>query len=217
MAKKEKDPLGEYLKLKNEMIWEKVEDIFRTQPENWGEALEEDGFKYYEEEDEEEIEERKARPQNKAQRDLVAYFEGQKEISDNLLTTLITERYKKRPNLPLIRKYFKSANQRLKALIIWGLDHYPASLQLLSDLTYYHEFENVLRLLIHYYTDACVHQTNLKVFTELAQDFYYATDLDGYNALYALRELFEPGTEKRKIIDFLIAEEEEEKIETVDF
>jgi hypothetical protein len=217
MAKKEKDPLGEYLKLKNEMIREKVEDIFRTQPENWGEALEEDGFKYYEEEDEEEIEERKARPQNKAQRDLVAYFEGQKEISDNLLTTLITERYKKRPNLPLIRKYFKSANQRLKALIIWGLDHYPASLQLLSDLTYYHEFENVLRLLIHYYTDACVHQTNLKVFTELAQDFYYATDLDGYNALYALRELFEPGTEKRKIIDFLIAEEEEEKIETVDF
>jgi hypothetical protein len=217
MARKEKDPLEEYLKLKNEMIRDKVEDIFQTQPEHWGKALEEIGFKYVEEEDPEEIEERKARPRNKAQRDLVAYFEGQKEISEDLLATLITERYKKRPNLPLIRKYFKSANQRLKALIIWGLDRYPASLQLLSDLTYYHEFENVLRLLIHYYTDACVHQANLKTFTELAKDFYYATDLDGYNALYALRDLFEPGTEKRTIIDFLIAEEEGELSETVDF
>jgi hypothetical protein len=217
MAQKEKDPLQEYLKLKNEMIRDKVEDIFQTQPEHWGKALEEIGFKYVEEEDPEEIEERKARPRNKAQRDLVAYFEGQQEISEDLLASLITERYKKRPNLPLIRKYFKSANQRLKALIIWGLDRYPASLQLLSDLTYYHGFENVLRLLIHYYTDACVHQANLKTFTELAQDFYYATDLDGYNALYALRDLFEPGTEKRTIIDFLIAEEEGEYGETIDF
>jgi hypothetical protein len=148
---------------------------------------------------------------------LVAYFEGQIEISEDLLTTLITERHKKCPNLPLIRKYFKSANQRLKALIIWGLDRYPASLQLLSDLTYYHEFENALRLLIHYYTDACVLQANLKTFTELAQDFYYVTDLDGYNALYALRDLFEPGTEKRKIVDFLIAQEAEEPEATVRF
>lgn len=205
MARKEKDPLEEYLKLKNEMIRDKVEDIFRTQTGNWKEALEEIGFKYYEEVDEEEIEERKARPQNKAQRDLVAYFEGQKEVSDDLLTTLITKRYKKRPNLPLIRKYFKSANQRLKALIIWGLDQYPASIELLYDLTYFHEFENVLRPLIHYYTSACVNQANLEMFTHLAQDFYYATAAADYEALLALRDLFEPGTEKRKIIDFLIA------------
>lgn len=217
MAKKEKDPLGEYLKIKNEMIRDKVDDIFRTQPQQWREALEEIGFKYYEEEDEEAIEESKARPRTKAQRDLAAYLEGQREISEGILTTLITERYKKRPNLPLIRKYFKSANQRLKALIIWGLDRYPASLELLSDLTYYHEFENVLRPLIQYYTAACINQANLKMFSELAQDFYYATDPDGHDALFALRELFEPGTEKRKIIDFLIAEEKEEEIETVDF
>jgi len=54
-----------------------------------------------------------------------------------------------------------------------------------------------------------VNQVNLETFTELAQDFYYATNPDGYEALYALRELFEPHTEKRKIIDFLISEEEE--------
>jgi hypothetical protein len=199
------------------MIRDKAQKIFRTQPENWQEALEEMGFKYYEEEDEEEIEERKARPKNKAQRDLVAYLEGERELSEGILDTLITERYKKRPNLPLIRKYFKSANQRLKALIILGLDRYPASLQLLSDLTYFHEFENVLRLLIHYYTDACLNQTNLKMFTELAQDFYYATAPDDYDALYALRELFEPHTEKRKIIDFLISEEERVEEEIVKF
>jgi hypothetical protein len=215
MAKKEKDPLGEYLKLKNEIIRDKVDDIFRIQPQQWREALEEIGFKYCEEGDEEKAEERRARPLNKAQRDLAAYLDGQRKISEGVLTTLITERYKKRPNLPLIRKYFKSANQRLKALIIWGLDRYPASLELLSDLTYYHEFENVLRPLIQYYTAACTNQANLKMFSELAQDFYYATDPDGYDALFALRELFEPGMEKRKIIDFLIAQEGEEKGATV--
>jgi hypothetical protein len=46
-TKKGKDPLREYLKLKNEMIREKVDTIFRTQPENWRESLEEIGFKYY--------------------------------------------------------------------------------------------------------------------------------------------------------------------------
>jgi hypothetical protein len=215
MAKKEKDPLQEYLKLKDEMIRDRVDDVFRTQPENWREALEEIGFHYVEEEDEEALEEKNARPRAKAQRDLVAYLEGEGELSEAVLDTLITERYKKRPNVPLMRKYFKAANQRLKALLIWGLDQYPASLELLYDLTYYHEFQNVLRLLIHYYTDACVNQANLETFTRLAQDFYYATAADDYEALEALRELFEPGTEKRKIIDFLIAQEVENKEETV--
>jgi hypothetical protein len=150
-------------------------------------------------------------------RDLVAYFEGERELSEVILDTLITECYKKKPNLPLIRRYIKSANQRLKTLIIWGLDRHPASLQLLSDLTYFHEFENVLRLLIHYYTDACINQTNLKMFTELAQDFYYATVPDDYNALYALREIFEPHTEKRKIIEFLISEKDREEEEIIEF
>ena len=48
----------------------------------------------------------------------------------------------------------------------------------------------------------------MELFSELALDFYYATIPDGYEALYALRELFEPGTGKRKVIDILIDEEE---------
>ncbi len=45
------------------------------------------------------------------------------------------------------------------------------------------------------------------IWRTIAQDFYYATKPDGYEALYALRDLFKPGTDKRKVIDFLIAEE----------
>jgi len=142
---------------------------------------------------------------------LVAYFEGEEDASEIIFAAFITERYAKRPNLPLIRKYFKKANQKLKALLIYGLDHYPGRIDLLSDLTYFHEFENILTTLIIYYTRACVNQENLETFTELTQDFYYATNPDGYEALYALRELFEPHTEKRKIIDFLISEEDEEE------
>ena len=51
----------------------------------------------------------------------------------------------------------------------------------------------------------------METFSELARDFYYATKPDGYEALYALRDLFEAGTDKRKVIDFLIADEEDEE------
>lgn len=210
MGKKDKDDtLDDYKKLKDEIIIDKVNEIFRSRSDNYLAALEEIGFEYHEEDNEEEIEERKAKPKNKNQRKLVTYFEGEEEASEMIFATFLTERYAKRPNLALIRKYFKKANQKLKALLIYGLDHYPGRIDLLSDLTYFHEFENILTTLITYYTRACVNQGNLETFTELAQDFYYATNPDGYEALYALRELFEPHTEKRKIIDFLISEEEE--------
>lgn len=210
MGKKDKDDtLDDYKKIKDEIIIDKVNEIFRYRSDNYIAALEEIGFEYHEDDDDEEIEERKAKPKNKNQRKLVTYFEGEEDASEMIFATFLTERYAKRPNLPLVRKYFKKANQKLKALLIYGLDHYPGRIDLLSDLTYFHEFENILTTLISYYTRACVNQVNLETFTELAQDFYYATNPDGYEALYALRELFEPHTEKRKIIDFLISEAEE--------
>ena len=210
MSKKKKDPTIEaYQKLKNEMIIEKVNEVFRTQPDNYISALEEIGFKYYDDEDDfEEIEEAEAKPENQNQRNLIAYFKGEKELSENILQTFFEERNAENPNLPLIRKYFKKANQNLKSLILFGLDHYPDSVDLLSDLGYFHEFQNILGILITHYTQACVDQENIETFTELAQDFYYTTKPDGYEALYALRDLFEPGSDKRKAIDFLIAEEE---------
>ena len=52
MGKKKKDPTIEaYEKLKNEIIIEKVDEVFRTQPDNYISALEEIGFKYYDDDD----------------------------------------------------------------------------------------------------------------------------------------------------------------------
>ena len=209
MSKKKKNPvIKDYEKLRDEIVIDKVNEIFRTQPDNYIAALEEIGFEYHEEDDYEEIEERNARPENQNQKDLVAFFEGKGELSDRILHQYFGEYDSESPNLPLIRPFFKKANQNLKSLIVYGLDRYPGRIDLLSALAFFHEFENILRLLITYYTRACVTQCNLETFTMLAKDFYYSTNPDGYEALYALRELFDLDTEKRKIIDFLIAETE---------
>jgi len=211
MSKKKKDKtIEEYEKLRNKIVMDKVDEIFRTQPDNYISALEEIGFTYYEDDydDNEEIEEANAKPKNQNQKDLVAYFNGEKQFSERILKIFLEEKETENPNLPLIRKYFKRANPNLKSLILYGFDHYPGRLDLLSDLSFFHEFENILGILITYYTQACVDQENIETFSELARDFYYATVPDGYEALYALRDLFEPGTDKREIIDILIAEEE---------
>jgi len=210
MDKKDKDnPFDDYEKLKDEIIIDQVNEIFRTRPENYISALERIGFEYHEEDDYEEMEEKNARPENQNQEELVAYFEGKEDPSEAILMIFFVEKDTDRPNLPLIRKYFKEASQKLKELILYGLDHYPNRIDLLSDLAYFHEFGNILSLVITHYTRACLNEMNLQVFTELAEDFCSATNPDGYEALIALRELFEPHTEKRKIIDFLISEEVE--------
>ena len=102
-----------------------------------------------------------------------------------------------------------TSTEHLKALLLYGLEHHPGRIDLLSDLAFFHEFENFLRLLIAHYTRACMEQGNLDTFTELAKDFYYSTSPAGYEAYQALRELFGPETAKRKIIDSLIAAEKE--------
>ena len=220
MGKKDKvSILEDYEKLKNEIIRDKVNEIFRNHPKDYIAKMEELGFQYFEDDDDyEEIEERNAKPENQRQEDLVAFFENKKKLSKNIFQSFSEEKASENPNFPLMRKYFKEANQNLKALILYGLDHYPGRIDLLSDLTFFHEFENILSTLIEYYTRACVGQQNLETFSELAKDFYYATSPDGYEALYALRELFEPDTDKRKIIEFLISEEEErESSEPIEF
>ncbi len=69
MGKKDKgDILDDYKKLKDEIIIDKVNEIFRSRSDNYIAALEEIGFEYHEEDDEEEIEEREAKPKNKNQR-----------------------------------------------------------------------------------------------------------------------------------------------------
>ena len=209
--KKDKDSvLDDYEKLTNEIIRGKVNDIFRNHPKDHITKMEELGFEYFEDDnDSEELEETNAKPENQRQRDLVAYFENKKKLSKEIFESYSEEKAAENPNYPFIRKYFKEANKNLKSLLLYGLDNYPGRIDLLSDLSFFHEFENILSTLISYYIRACVDQQNLETFSELAKDFYYSTSPDGYDALYALRELFEPGTDKRKIIEFVISEEEE--------
>ena len=88
MGKKDKDSvLDEYEKLKNEIIRDKVNDIFRKHPKDYIAKMEELGFEYFEDDDDdnEEIEERNAKPENQRQRDLVAYFENKKKLSKERL------------------------------------------------------------------------------------------------------------------------------------
>ena len=200
-----------------------MNEIFRAHknPGKRIEKMEEIGFTYVEDEcDYEEIEEKNARPENGRQKKLVSYFENQTELSEEIFLYFSEEKADENTNYPLIRKYFRAANQNLKALLIYGLDNYPGRIDLLDDLAFFHEFENILSILIKYYTQACIDQGNLNTFSELVKDFYYATNPDGYEPYYALRDIFEPETDKRKIIDFLIEDAEEAKkeiIESVDF
>jgi hypothetical protein len=219
VGKKDKDRIANEIdKLENEMIRDKVKEVFRTQPDNYIAGLEAIGFKYYDDDDYEEKEERQAKPENRNQRDLMAFFEGKKPLSKSVFMKFLAEHDTEEPNAPLIRRYFREANPNLKALILYGLDHYPGRIDLLFDLAYFHEFENMLSTVIKYYTRACVEQANLQTFGNLAREFYWATIADGYEALHALRELFGPHTEKRIIIDFLIEEmeAEEESDEPID-
>jgi len=193
---------------KNKKAFAAVNNIFRNHPKDYIARLEEIGFEHHAEEDYEEIEERNAEPANRNQRELVLYFENKLPLSKKLFEIYLLEKDAANPNYPLLRRYFKQANQNLKALIIYGLGHYPGRIDLLSDLAFFHEFENILSTLITYYTSACIKEENLETFTALVQDFYDCTDPDDYEALRALRELFLPETDKRKVIDFLIAEED---------
>jgi len=166
MGKKNKDSvLNDYKKLKDEIIYDKVSEFFRNHPKNHIAKMEEIGFEYFEDDvDYEEIEEKNAKPENQRQRDLVAYFENKKKLSKKIFESYSEEKTAENPNYPLLRKYYKAANKNLKALLLYGLNKYPGRFDLLSDLSFFHEFENILDILITYYTRACVNQEDLETF-----------------------------------------------------
>ena len=165
--KKDKNSLDEYRKIKDEMIVDKVNEIFRKYPDNYIQKLEEIGFEYHEEEDYEKIKEDKATPQNDRQEYLVAYFDGGHELSEKTLHAYLEERDSEHPNYPLIRKYFKAANQRLKDLLLFGLDQDPINMDLLNDLSFFHEFRNILEELVNRFISACRQEKNLLNFSEI--------------------------------------------------
>lgn len=216
MSKKKKKPTNNYYdEIESEILRDKVNEIFRDHPNDYISELEELGFKYYDDDiPDEEEEERNAKPENQRQMDLVDFFENRKRLSEKIFVSFSDEKAADDTNYPLIRRYFRKANQNLKALLLYGIDKYPGRIDLLSDLAFFNEFENILSILIKYFTEACIYQGNLDTFSQLAMEFYYSTVPDGYDAYSALRDLFEPGTDKRKIIDHFISERDKVKRES---
>ncbi len=161
-----------------------VSRIFKEHPKDYFSRLEEIGLVYHDDElDEEEQEEAVAKPENNNQKDLIAFFNGDISRSEEIVEKFLEKRRRPDPNYPLFRKYFRRANEHLLSLILHGLNRDPFFFELLSDLTYFHEYQNILSTVIEHYTVACDAQENLEKFSELAMDFYYATSADGYDAL----------------------------------
>lgn len=211
MKKKDrKDTLAEFEKLKREMAIEKVNEVFKKNPENYREELGKLGYQWFDDDYPDEIEEENAAaPENKNQEMLAAYFNGEIALSDDIVELFLTEKYQDAPNYPLLRRYFRQGSGPLKALIYRGLEMNPTDIGFLNDLAVFHDFHPMLAELINRYTEACRLQQDPETFTELAQDFYYNTSPDGYEAYHALKEIFGPETQKGEILVNLIREEEE--------
>lgn len=182
-------------------LFEKVAKAVKEDPKNYAEKLAELGFAWFDDEiDEEDVEERAATIRNDNEKSLVAYFEGETERSDQILDTYLAEKYSDSVNLPLFRRFFKKGNDKLKQLLLYGLQRHPTDIGLLSDLGYYNEFRNVLPELIEAYLTACGREHDLERFRELVLSFYLDTEPDGFDALHELEQMCSPGSSKWIVI-----------------
>ncbi|MDF1578709.1 MAG: hypothetical protein P1P81_09750 [Desulfobulbales bacterium] len=195
-----KDKFNEEIeRLENEIFRDRIKDALAENPGNYPESLEDLGFTWHDDGyPSEEEEEGAAKPENDHQRILVSYFEGETELSDPVLHALSVERNREEPNYPLIRKYFRAANPRLKILILFGLEKEPADFVLLTDLVFFNEFDRNLSELVEHFTRACRQVDDPEKFSEIAREFHYGKLADGYSALPALRDIFDESTDKRK-------------------
>lgn len=153
---------------------DEISRIFKDHPGDYISKLEEIGFAFHDDEPyEEEQEEAVSKPGNINQIDLVAFFDGCIPLSEKVVEKFLAERRCPNPNYPLFRKYFRQANKHLLLLILLGLQRDPVLNELLNDLAYFHEYQNILSTVIEHYTLACELQDNLETFSVLAMDFYY--------------------------------------------
>jgi hypothetical protein len=178
---------------------EEVGTIIRNHPWDYVEQLEAAGFTWYDDDfdmlyEEETKEEQSAFPENENQHLLVRFFKNGGPVTRQVLHYYLKERYSESSNIPLVRKFFKRANPNLKAILLAGLAANPTDPDLLDDLAYFSEFDSMLGELIHFYTDACLKETDMQRFSLLVQDFHMNTVEQGYDALKALARIFNSGT-----------------------
>ena len=115
---------------------EAVVDLFRRAPDNLIEEIEKLRFTYVvdNDEDAEEInEELTARPETDFQMALVSYLDGVDAPSESLLKLWREETRREDFPFPLWRRYFRSGNSQLKKLVLFGLDRYPTTHDLLEN------------------------------------------------------------------------------------
>jgi len=191
----------DFEKEKRKLVFQEVARVIKAHPRNYAEKLAELGFRWVDDEiDEEEVEERAATIRSDNERYLVGYFEGEVELSGQILDTYLAEKNSDSLNYPLFRRYFKKGNDRLKELLMYGLDKHPTEIGLLSDLAYYHEFRNVLGELIEAYLTACGRENDPERLIQLVMSFYLDTEPDGFDALHELEQVCSPGSWKWKVI-----------------
>jgi len=201
----------DYEKFKHKLRFEQVAKAIKEDPKNWTTKLEELGFQWFDDEyDQEEEEEKVAKPENPNQELLVAYFEGSVDLSDQVLDSFLAEKESADPNYPFFRRYFKKGDESLRKMIVFGLEKNPTDIGLLNDLAYFHETRNILGELIQLYMRACEKENDLGNFEELVRDFYLYTEPDGYDALYELEQKYGPGSDKGNIIRKIKQEQDSE-------
>jgi hypothetical protein len=177
-----------------------VSEIIRNHPRDYRERLEEVGFEWQDDDTDQQLYEEEAReehaavPKTQNQLRLIHFLDHGGRLTRRVLDAYLEERYSETSNIPLIRKYFKLANPNLKAILLKGLADNPTDLDLLDDLSYFSEFDSMLGELIHFYTAACLKETDLERFSQLAQDFHMNTYDQGYDALQELSTIFPSGT-----------------------
>ncbi|MBF0421210.1 MAG: hypothetical protein HQL78_13745 [Magnetococcales bacterium] len=187
--------------LRNEMMFEAVKSTVKSDPNSWACNLESLGFSWVDDDDgRESIEEYAAKPENAGQKLLVDYFEGNVEFSVPVLRAFLDEKNAAKPNYPLIRKYFRCGNKRLKELLFHALESFPADIDLLNDVCFFHSNCNVLKSLITVFIRACEEETDPDKFRKIALLFHFETSAYSYAALHELGLRFDRSSLKGKII-----------------
>ena len=90
MKKKEKNVIDAIIKIKDELVTERINGIFRSKPEYYRTELAMLGFEWLDDEYPDEVdEENNAAPENEDQKLLVAYFDGKVEFSHELVEVFL--------------------------------------------------------------------------------------------------------------------------------
>lgn len=163
------------------------------------------GFEFFEDDepDSDIDEEQKAKANTEREHCLVSYFHSRVKPTQALLDHFMAEKNADKPNYPLLRRYFRAANQPLKNLLLFGLQKMPTHLGLLDDLAFFNQFSLNLSELISRYLLACHEARDLTLFERLVEDFHIATALYDYDCFHALLEDADIGSEKQAVVNKL--------------